>query len=192
MDPTAAYFARRIQAKVAELEERSLKLRQNQAQFGVASPMDIPGRKRPFIATADIAMTASTDTKYGSISVSQTGPFLVGALAAFWRETSEARFRPISSHVDNEADGASVNAINFHYSIRTGGVDHQWQSDPMPSPTLFSCYDRPRYLNGPPAIVEPGGTLFIEVTPTKAPDAAGTLTFCFLGAIVVDASRRTA
>ncbi len=190
MDPQASFYLRQLAGQMQGLEQRLSQLKSTQREAGVAEVGGLPGHKMTFFANLVIGLTATTDTKRGVYTVSQTGSYMIGALAAFWREDTEARWRPISSHVDNVADGASVNAVNFNWSIKTAGQDHQWQSDPMPSAVLVgSSFDRPFYLPGPPVVVSPNGSLVVEITPIKAPDAAGDLHFVFLGAYNIDTSR---
>lgn len=144
--------------------------------------------KHPYVAVVPLSIPATTTAVPGSTTISPGGDFVLTGMAAFWRQTSQALFRPIASITEGDDASPEVNAINFDYELWIGGTGWRFQNRPVPSPWLFSNFDRPRYMPTE-FIIQGGESLAVQVTPTANPTAAGTLYFCFIGYKLYDVSK---
>ncbi len=192
MDPRTAYILRTRQQQLAlRLHNFGLelhKLKEVRREFGVARVEDAGGRKMPFHGVLSLPMAFGSLRQVERVlPVTQIGPFVITALAAYWLG-SDGRFRPVSSIVDNEQNPPVVDGLDFVFQIRTAGSGLNWQREPVPSSGLFSSYDRPRYLAAPEWL-KPSDSVIFTATPIRRPDSTGLLKVVFCGHKNIDTSR---
>ena len=146
----------------------------------VAATHDEPGYKHPYFGVVNISVPASITTISGNFPIDPSGPYTLVGLAAFWRQTSQAQFRPISHVIEPDDATPDVNALSFEWELEIMGTNYKMQEGGIPSSALFSNIDRPHYL--PVPITIKGNSGFkVTVTPIATPVAAGTLYFVFIG-----------
>lgn len=167
---------------LASYEERIRHLEQL-----ISAEHDAPGYKHPYFGVVNLAIPAVTTTVSGNFPIDPSGPFTLVALACFWRQTSQAKWRPISHVIEPDDASPEVNALSFEWELEIMGTNYKMQEGGVPSSSLFSNIDRPHYL--PVPITIKGNSGFkVQVTPIATPVAAGTLYFVFIGYKTYDRS----
>ena len=115
----------------------------------VAATHDEPGNKHPYFGVVNISVPASITTISGNFPIDPSGPYTLVGLAAFWRQTSQAQFRPISHVIEPDDATPDVNALSFEWELEIMGTNYKMQEGGIPSSALFSNIDRPHYLPVP-------------------------------------------
>lgn len=139
----------------------------------------------PFRYIINISLSTDTTRVPGSVQTSPRGWFFADRVQVSFRPSAgdnENLWRPLaSSDPTIAADGAVGDVLNFsweYFEARTNQA-RQSESKTIPGDLLFRNDGDGFLLGGDPW--SPATTVTVAVTPTIAPDNAGTLTFTFLG-----------
>lgn len=171
-------------ARIDELEREIRDIEAARQVFSSRTLEQMPGKKHNYEVPIDLVVPANSTARINdTFTHNESGMFVVEYLYAAYREDGQARWRPASSLWDNNVAPATVNSLDFLWEI-TEDQGYNWQSNPLSS-ALLSGIEKPFYLPVPAQIT--GSQLIrVQITPTRAPVAAGMLAFVFGGYIIQD------
>jgi len=182
MNNDEASLIRRLMKRLDELEA-NVKSARNQNGQNVSLPGQYPGKPIPHTEGVEITIPVTTNVQSGNITISADGPFYAHRIVCHWRPTAGANlgfWRPNSSVEDWGLVDPDV--IDFYWEYIVSGSHRNRQNIGVPSAGLT----RAERGNGGwelavPDVFQPTSTITIKVTPTIAPQHAGSLYFGFHG-----------